>query len=856
MQLQSTTFSSSCCCWRFVFVLLIMNMILLRSSRRVLAMAGTPTTTTMKPAFLLLPSRRRSSSCSMIKPKSRIAELYGDMFSDNDNDDNNKTNQQQPIPPPPPSHNDDNIDNDEDSYENNEDSSSSYNFNTPPPPSLVDTTVSFNQKAAIVETITPPLLETATKTKSETSTNTPIIKQRRPIPPTMEYETSQYGNDFAQYNNEDNEMYSVTDEDYDESIIDQEFPSVLDVENTEISMTTEERIATAESIMQQQAPPPPPPPKRPIPPTMEYESSPYTSDVMEETNVMTPEDDDTNVFSNTDSTIKQRMMNNQKPPSAFKPPASYSTTISLPSIVDNNNKEDGSIRSSSSSSSSSSSPPSFDNINNNIPFTSANTMYDSDIRSITNVSEVQEKLQQIQNELYTLNNNTEFNINSPQQASMALFGLPKESTNKDELEAIASGVSVNSSLKGGTMAQMAKGILNYRKTLRWLKRLQKQQEQQQSSNSTTVQHTQEDAFVLVDASAYIFRAYYSMPPIHRYDGEPVGALLGFCNMLNRLIDVHKNLVLVFDAKGSNLKRKEMYSDYKANRKPCPPDLIPQFDFIKDACDAYGIVQVEANGYEADDVIATLANKAALEKEDSGKHVYIYSGDKDLYQLASNEITIIDPMTMEHVTPDKVEEKWGVTPNQLGDVLALAGDTADNIPGVRGIGKKIAVDLIQQFGTLDKLLENLDSIPQTKRRENLIEDTDMARLSRELVELEKSIPLNQISSMPTNIERVSDIRMEPLNQDRLLQFFKMMGLKDMQRRMKAKFASSTKKATTPLMDKYHSTFVPNTSTTKASVYNTTTTNESMNESLLSKENHGEKRKITNLPNPEDFKDVPF
>ena len=266
-----------------------------------------------------------------------------------------------------------------------------------------------------------------------------------------------------------------------------------------------------------------------------------------------------------------------------------------------------------------------------------------------------------------------------------------------------------------------------------------------------------EPLVLIDASAYIFRAYYSMPPIHRFDGEPTGATLGFCNMLNRLImtpsfldqqndpdnkKLPPRIVLVFDSKDGTNFRKELYPEYKANRKACPVDLIPQFDYVRDAADAYGILQLEAAGYEADDVIATIATKALEE----GCFVNILSGDKDLMQLVTREkaqeindgvedegsssyyyqpcIQLIDPMNMVRFDYNGVIDKWGVQPEQLGDVLALAGDTSDNIPGVPGIGPKIAASLIEEYGTLDELIGNLDSVKQKGRREKLKENIEL------------------------------------------------------------------------------------------------------------------------------------
>ena len=202
-------------------------------------------------------------------------------------------------------------------------------------------------------------------------------------------------------------------------------------------------------------------------------------------------------------------------------------------------------------------------------------------------------------------------------------------------------------------------------------------------------------------------------------------------MMNRLIltpllrGERPRIILVFDSKDGTNFRKKMYPEYKSNRVACPDDLIPQFDFVRDAADAYGLLQLEAAGYEADDVIATLSTMAVRE----GCHVNILSGDKDLMQLVTKDdggacVEMIDPMKMVRFCHDAVIEKWGVEPMQLGDVLALAGDKADNIPGVAGIGPKIASSLIQEYGSLEELLERVSDVKQKGRREKLQEQREM------------------------------------------------------------------------------------------------------------------------------------
>ena len=456
-----------------------------------------------------------------------------------------------------------------------------------------------------------------------------------------------------------------------------------------------------------------------------------------------------------------------------------------------------------------------------------------------------------------------------------------------------------------------------------------------------------EPLVLIDASAYIFRAYYSMPPIHRFDGEPTGATLGFCNMLNRLImtpsfldqqndpdnkKLPPRIVLVFDSKDGTNFRKELYPEYKANRKACPVDLIPQFDHVRDAADAYGILQLEAAGYEADDVIATIATKALEE----GCFVNILSGDKDLMQLVTREkaqeindgvndegsssyyyqpcIQLIDPMNMVRFDYNGVIDKWGVQPEQLGDVLALAGDTSDNIPGVPGIGPKIAASLIEEYGTLDELIGNLDSVKQKGRREKLKENielvsshfcdgfkvslllyfrfdlnlclpciiknlfTNQARLSRELVELERNVPLESMS-IPTHFNSISDFRMEAFDSERLLKFYDRMGFRDLKRRMQSRIEFARKKpmqyksqssnrndagvdATTQTNDAIvddklsslsrYDSILEGTSLSKNDKPSTNSNSDISRFSMRKKVDYN----YTNPPEPEEFTDVPF
>lgn len=273
-------------------------------------------------------------------------------------------------------------------------------------------------------------------------------------------------------------------------------------------------------------------------------------------------------------------------------------------------------------------------------------------------------------------------------------------------------------------------------------------------------------------------------------------------MLNKLVmqplleGERPRIVLVFDSKDGTNFRKELFSDYKSNRKACPEDLIPQFDFVRDAADAYGVPILEAPGFEADDVIATLATMAL--NEDC--HVNILSGDKDLMQLVTKDeggacIEMIDPMKMVRYDFDAVVDKWGVRPDQLGDVLALAGDSADNIPGVAGIGPKIAQALIAEYGSLDALFENVNGIKQKGRREKIQSNIDIAKLSRQLVELERKVPLKTMS--------FPSLRMEKLDSKRLLDFYERMGFRDIKRRLKSRLSQQDKKKQPSRFDGFES-----------------------------------------------------
>jgi DNA polymerase-1 len=246
---------------------------------------------------------------------------------------------------------------------------------------------------------------------------------------------------------------------------------------------------------------------------------------------------------------------------------------------------------------------------------------------------------------------------------------------------------------------------------------------------------------LVDGSSYIFRAYHRLPPLTNRHGLNVGAVYGYTTMLWKLTEsLHKqdgptHLAVIFDA-SSKTFRNDMYAEYKANRPPPPPDLVPQFPLIRDATRAFSLPCIEEEGLEADDIIACYS-KAALAQ---GWKVTIVSSDKDLMQLIEPGLDMLDTMNDRRIDRDYVIEKFGVGPEQLGEVLALMGDSVDNVPGVPGVGPKTAAQLIQQYGDVETLLAHTDEIKKPKLKQNLEEHAEAARMSRELVRLVCDSPL--------------------------------------------------------------------------------------------------------------------
>jgi DNA polymerase-1 len=242
--------------------------------------------------------------------------------------------------------------------------------------------------------------------------------------------------------------------------------------------------------------------------------------------------------------------------------------------------------------------------------------------------------------------------------------------------------------------------------------------------------------VLIDGSGFIFRAFHALPPLNRPDGTPVNAVLGFCNMLSRLLRDHTgtHIAVIFDA-GRLTFRNRLYEDYKAHRPPPPEEMIPQFALIREATAAFGVPAIELADWEADDLIASYA----LATEQAGGKATIVSSDKDLMQLIRPAVEMLDPIKQKIIGPAEVMEKFGVAPDKMVEVQALIGDSTDNVPGVPGIGPKGAAQLVNEYGSLAAVLDAAPSMKASKRRDMLIEHADRARISHELVTLRADAP---------------------------------------------------------------------------------------------------------------------
>jgi len=264
---------------------------------------------------------------------------------------------------------------------------------------------------------------------------------------------------------------------------------------------------------------------------------------------------------------------------------------------------------------------------------------------------------------------------------------------------------------------------------------------------------------LIDGSSYIFRAFFAIPPLSNAAGLPTNAIFGFTNILLKLLKQHRPeyVVVALDA-GRVTFRNEMFADYKSNRPEAPAELVPQFPYFRKVLDALNLPLLELPGYEADDIIATLCDTMSGQ----GCEVVVVSSDKDLMQLVTDGIRLLDSAKERWIGADQVREKFGVAPEQVIEVMGLMGDLVDNIPGVKGIGEKTAIALIQQFHTLENLFDHLEEVAQMKLRgaarvRDLLEkDKDNAFLSRALATVKRDVPvetpLESLRAYPPDIDK--------------------------------------------------------------------------------------------------------
>jgi len=279
--------------------------------------------------------------------------------------------------------------------------------------------------------------------------------------------------------------------------------------------------------------------------------------------------------------------------------------------------------------------------------------------------------------------------------------------------------------------------------------------------------TQEEKMLyLVDGSSYVHRAFHAVRNLSNSRGLPTNAVFGFCRMLLKLIKDKRPayLAVVFDAKGPTF-RHELYKEYKATRPPAPEDLVVQFPYIRAVVEGLGLAMIEKEGYEADDVIGTLARMA----EEQGYKITVVTGDKDFRQILSPSIMLWDTMKEKLTTYDSFTDEVGLQPEQMIDVMGLSGDSSDNIPGVPGVGEKTAIDLIKQFGTLERVLENVRQIKKAKLKENLAKARNEAVLSKKLVTLDLRVPLDK---------SLDDLRIGASNPAKLGEIFRELEFRDL------------------------------------------------------------------------------
>ncbi|GDX35536.1 DNA polymerase I [Alphaproteobacteria bacterium] len=303
---------------------------------------------------------------------------------------------------------------------------------------------------------------------------------------------------------------------------------------------------------------------------------------------------------------------------------------------------------------------------------------------------------------------------------------------------------------------------------------------------------------LIDAYGFVFRAYHSLPPLLRKDQTPVGAVFGFTNMLIKLLAGLNvsHVAVVFDS-GSKTFRNEIYPAYKANRPECPEDLKPQFAIVRQATQALNLKSIEKVGYEADDIIATLAKQSAQQ----GFEVLIVSSDKDLMQLIDDKISMYDAMKNKIIKEPEVIEKFMVPARQVLDILSLIGDSSDNIPGVKGIGPKTASELLKKFGNIENIFANLSEITQEKKRLLLERGIDDAMISKKLARLDDKVELDLT---------LDDLQLQAINPEKLINFLKEQEFYSLMNRVKKEFnlnIENTKQVSNQNIDDYQNNLSP-------------------------------------------------
>lgn len=281
-------------------------------------------------------------------------------------------------------------------------------------------------------------------------------------------------------------------------------------------------------------------------------------------------------------------------------------------------------------------------------------------------------------------------------------------------------------------------------------------------------------FFLIDGYGFVFRAFHSMPPLTTPQGNPIGAIYGFSNMLAKFLDKHAagSIAVVLDSPGKNI-RHEIYQDYKANRPTPPSELIEQLPIVREAVAAFNVKVIEESGFEADDLIATYAKFAAQ----AGHEVVIVSSDKDLMQLINENISMYDPMKDKYIKAAEVEAKFGVHPKHVADMLALIGDVSDNVPGIKGIGPKTAADLINEFGSLDGIYNSIESVQNPRRKKMLLEGKDSAYVSKKLVELNHATPVKF---------SLDELKFKEVDGEQICSFLSNKGFKSLLAKFQTKF----------------------------------------------------------------------